>query len=197
MARITGSDGKRTAAAIRAAGLRLIQAHGYEAMSLRRLAAEVGLQPASLYNHFPTKQALLHGLILEHMEALLSATAAALADCPPDPLARLRGFVAHHLLYHLEKKREVFIANFELRALEGENLRQILALRRRYEALLIRILEEGMAAGQLRPGDARIGAYAILAMLTGACTWYKPEGRLTREEIVRIHTDLVLRGHAA
>ncbi|MCQ4158330.1 TetR/AcrR family transcriptional regulator [Roseomonas sp. GC11] len=197
MARIPGSDGRRTAALIRAAGLALIHRHGYEAMSLRQLAAEVGLQPASLYNHFPTKQALLHGLIHDHMEALLSSTAAALSAAAPDPLSRLRAFIAHHLLYHLEKKPEVFIANFELRALEGENLRAILALRRRYEMLLTDILEAGMAAGVLRPGDAQIAAYAILAMLTGACTWYRPEGRLTRGEIVRIHTDLILHGHAA
>jgi Tetracyclin repressor-like, C-terminal domain len=31
-------------------------------------------------------------------------------------------------------------------------------------------------------------------MLTGACTWYKPEGRLTKAEVVELHTDMVLHG---
>jgi hypothetical protein len=31
-------------------------------------------------------------------------------------------------------------------------------------------------------------------MLTGACTWYKPEGRLTKAELVTLHTDMVLHG---
>jgi hypothetical protein len=66
-----------------------------------------------------------------------------------------------------------------------------------YEARLIRLLEDGAAAGVLAVDDARIAAYAILAMLTGACTWYKPEGRLTKADVVALHTDLVLHGCAA
>ncbi|HKU04506.1 MAG TPA: TetR/AcrR family transcriptional regulator, partial [Bradyrhizobium sp.] len=40
MARTVGSYGPKTMEAIRKAGLRLIFEHGYEAMSLRQLAAE-------------------------------------------------------------------------------------------------------------------------------------------------------------
>ena len=51
-----------------------------------------------------------------------------------------------------------------------------------------------VAAGEVNLRDARVAAYAILAMLTGACTWYKPDGRLTKAEMVELHTDLVLHG---
>ena len=34
--------------------------------------------------------------------------------------------------------------------------------------------------------------FAILALLTGICTWYRPGGRLTREAIVAAHEKLVL-----
>ena len=63
MARTIGSYGPKTLEAIRKAGLRLIFEHGYEAMSLRQLAAEVGIQAGSLYNHIATKQELLFVLI--------------------------------------------------------------------------------------------------------------------------------------
>jgi len=194
MARIAGSNGPRTAAAIRRAGLRLICRHGFEAMSLRELAAEVGIQAASLYNHIRTKQDLLFELIHEHMTALLAQADAALAAAGPGGIGRLRAFIAHHLLYHLEKKQEVFVANFELRALEPQNYARIVAMRRAYEERLITVLDEGVAAGELELPDTRVAAYAILAMLTGACTWYKPAGRLTKAEVVRLHTDMVLHG---
>jgi AcrR family transcriptional regulator len=194
MTRTTGSHGPTTAAAIRRVGLRLIFEQGFEAMSLRRLAAEVGLQPASLYNHIKTKQDLLFGLIHEHMLALLAQTRQALAASEPAPLPRLRAFIAHHLLYHMEKKREVFVANFELRALEPQNYRAIVMLRRTYEQRLVSLLEDGMAAGVLDIADSRVAAYAILAMLTGACTWYQPSGRLSKAAVVALHTDLVLQG---
>jgi AcrR family transcriptional regulator len=193
MTRLAGSHGPTTAAAIRRVSLRLIHEHGFEAMSLRQLAAEVGLQPASLYNHIKTKQDLLFSLIHEHMLTLLAETDAAL-DGLQGPLERLRAFIAHHLLYHLEKKHEVFAANFELRSLEPKNLRAIIALRRSYEARLIGVLDDGVAAGVLDVADTRIAAYAILAMLTGACTWYKLDGRLSKSEVVAMHTELVMRG---
>jgi AcrR family transcriptional regulator len=194
MARIAGSNGPRTAALIREVGLTLIHEHGFEAMSLRDLAAEVGIQPASLYNHIASKQELLFDLVREHMEALLASTEAALDAAPRDPRGQLRAFVAHHLLYHMDKKREVYVANFELRALEPRNRDAILALRRRYENRLIALLDRGVAAGDLAIPDTRVAAYAMLAMLTGVCTWYRPDGRLSPEEVVRLHTDLVMDG---
>ncbi|MEM7683889.1 MAG: helix-turn-helix domain-containing protein, partial [Pseudomonadota bacterium] len=54
MARRTGSDGTRTRAAIRAAAIRLIARVGYEAVSMRRLAQDVGVGAAALYRYFPT-----------------------------------------------------------------------------------------------------------------------------------------------
>ncbi|HUZ63041.1 MAG TPA: TetR/AcrR family transcriptional regulator [Acetobacteraceae bacterium] len=196
MTRVAGSHGPTTAAAIRRAGLQLIYAHGFEAMSLRALAAAVGLRQASLYNHIKTKQDLLFGLIHDHMRTLLAQTDAALAAVGSDAIAKLRAFVAHHLLYHMEKKQLVFIANFELRSLDLENYRTIVSLRRIYEERLIYLLDSGVAAGAFIIPDTRVAAYAILAMLTGACTWYKPDGRLSKTKVVELHTALVMRGCA-
>ncbi|WP_149535342.1 TetR/AcrR family transcriptional regulator [Siccirubricoccus phaeus] len=197
MARITGSNGERTAEAIRQAAIRLIHRQGFAAMNLRELAAEVGIQPGSLYNHIQTKQGLLFELMQEHMQDLLSAMEAALAAAPAEPMAQLRAFLAQHVLYHLERKQEVYIANFELRALEKANAEPILAMRRAYENRLIGLLEEGARAGKLQVADTRIAAYALLAMLTGVCTWYRPGGRLSPEEIVAQHLELALNGVSA
>lgn len=197
MARTTGSSGARTAEAIRRVGLRLIYRHGFEAMSLRQLAADVGIQAASLYNHIATKQQLLFDLIHGHMTALIGQSDAALAAAGPDALARLRAFVGHHIAYHLQKKQEVFVANFELRALTPPNYAAIVQMRREYEGRLIALLEAALAEGAIRVADSHVAAYAILAMLTGACTWYKPGGRLTKAQLVALHTDLVLHGCAA
>lgn len=47
---------------IHAAALELIDAHGIEALSMRRLAAALGVDPMSIYHHVPGKQALLQGV---------------------------------------------------------------------------------------------------------------------------------------
>ena len=120
MARTIGSHGPKTMEAIRKAGLRLIFEHGYAAMSLRQLAAEVGIQSGSLYNHISTKQELLFTLVRDHINELLRQLDRALQGIER-PTDKLRAFVAFHVTYHMTKKREVFIANSELRSLEPKN----------------------------------------------------------------------------
>jgi AcrR family transcriptional regulator len=193
MARTVGSSGAKTADAIRAAGVSLIYRHGFEAMSLRQLAAEVGLQPGSLYKYFDTKQGLLFDIVRDHMETLLRSLGEALegVDGPED---RLQAFAAFHLRYHMRLKELVFIAQSEIRSLDPDNRAAVVALRRRYEAVLEEILAAGRAAGRFRDADVHVTAFAILAMLTGICQWYRPDGRMGEEELVATHVALVMDG---
>ena len=55
---------------IRAQALELFVSKGFGQVSMRELARHVGLAPGSLYNHFPSKQALLFDLIEEIYEEL-------------------------------------------------------------------------------------------------------------------------------
>ncbi|WP_315772146.1 MULTISPECIES: TetR/AcrR family transcriptional regulator [unclassified Bradyrhizobium] len=193
MARTIGSHGPTTMEAIRKAGLRLIFQHGYEAMSLRQLAAEVGIQPGSLYNHISTKQELLAELIQDHINDLLRELEQALRDTQ-GPVERLRAFVAFHVGYHMTRKREVFIANSELRSLEPRNYEAVVALRGAYERRLADILSDGVAQGVFDVDDIQVATFAIIALLTGLCSWYRPGGRLSKETIIAAHEKLVLSG---
>ncbi len=107
---------------------------------------------------------------------------------------RLRAFVVFHVTYHMNRKREVFIANSELRSLEPKNYEAIVALRGAYEQRLADILAEGVEEGAFEVADIQVATYAIIALLTGLCSWYRPGGRLTKEAIVAAHEKLVLSG---
>jgi AcrR family transcriptional regulator len=179
--------------AIRKAGLRLIFQHGYEAMSLRQLAAEVGIQPGSLYNHISTKQELLADLIQDHINDLLRELDTALRG-KEGAVERLRAFVAFHVSYHMTRKREVFIANSELRSLDPRNYEAVVALRGAYERRLAGILTDGVAEGVFDVDDIQVATFAIIALLTGLCSWYRPGGRLTKDAIIAAHEKLVLSG---
>jgi AcrR family transcriptional regulator len=48
-----------------ATALRIVDADGLEALSMRRLAREVGVEAASLYHHIPNKDALIDGVLLQ------------------------------------------------------------------------------------------------------------------------------------
>lgn len=193
MARRVGSDGARTEAAIRDAALRLIARYGYEALSMRRLAAEVGLGAAALYRYFPNKQAMLFSLLKAHMEELLAAwEKARLPDSAPAP-ARLEAFTRFHVRHHLPRAEGVFLSYMELRSLTPENFDAIETLRRRYEGDLARILADGGADGTLCLDHARVTARAIIALLTGITTWYRARGPLSPADIEDIYWNIVAR----
>jgi len=139
MARTTGSDGEKTEAAVREAAVGLIARLGYEAMSMRQLGAQVGVQAAALYRYFPTKEDLLFTLMREHMEGLLEAWNTA-RPAAADPAARLTAYVENHIAFHIERRHATHVSNMELRSLSHERLTQILKLRTAYEKELRAIL---------------------------------------------------------
>lgn len=190
MARKTGSHSDITGPRLREAALRLFAQHGYAAVSMRQIAAEVGVQAGAIYNYVDDKQMLLVGLMEGHMEELLAACAEAVPD-QGDPRARLEAFTRFHIRFHLTRGEAVFLAYNELRSLEPENFARIEALRKAYEQVLEGILDAGQAAGVFGLRDTRVAAKALIALLTGLSTWYRPGGRLSPEEIEEIYLDLV------
>ena len=195
MARKTGSHSNITGPLVRSAAIRLFARDGYAAVSMRQIAAEVGVQAGALYLYTPDKQTLLYNIMREHLEELLSAWAA--EPKPESPIARLEHFCRFHIPYHLDRPDSVFIAYMELRNLEPDNFREIERLRRRYEDELGQILQSGHDTGEFKVPDNRLATMAIIAMLTGVNTWYQEGGRLTRDRVTRIYWNMVRRAVGA
>ncbi len=182
------SKGQETAARVRTAALKRFAASGYAAVSMREIAADVGVRPGALYNHFPTKQDILKDLMLTHMAELHAAWDSTDALEGMDPLER---FVRFHIRYHLERADEVFISYMELRNLEPRNFELVETERRRYEAILTTILQKGADAGRYAVDDARVATRAIIAMLTGIPAWYREGGGLSEKDIEALYLKLV------
>lgn len=190
MGRTAGSIGSETAKRVLGASLRLFAHHGYAAVSMRQIAAECGLQVGALYNHFPTKQSLLRGLMVSHLQDLLSALESELKDQEPE--TALEAFVRFHIRYHIDRPEEVFVAYMELRNLEPEPYAEVMQLRQRYERVLRGILREGMTSNVFIIDDVPVTAMAIISMMTGVNTWYRLGGRLSAEEIEAIFVKLIM-----
>ncbi|MFA5537972.1 MAG: TetR/AcrR family transcriptional regulator [Gemmobacter sp.] len=176
--------------ALRKAGVQLIAQHGYEAVSLRMLAKEVGIQAGSLYNYISNKQQFLFDLLASIIRDLLEEMTQALEGLT-DPSERMRVFIRLHIDFHTRRKEEVFIGNMELRSLTPENADAIRQMRDEYEGILRAIIRDGCEAGQFRCTDPAIVKLAIITMLTAIATWYRPEGRRKIETLTAEYTTLV------
>ncbi|MDO8981727.1 MAG: TetR/AcrR family transcriptional regulator [Afipia sp.] len=193
MARTTGSTGVKTKETIRRAAIKRIYQHGFEAMKLRDLADDVGIQAGSLYNYIKYKEDFLYLLLKEVLLELLEGLAKEV-EGPETPLEALEAFIAFHLRWHTARREEVFIGNMELRSLSPSHSAEIVGLRETYEKKLRDILEWGNKDKVWKVRDPKVTTYAIIAMLTGVCTWYKPRGRLSQEQLIEVYRELVLRG---
>jgi AcrR family transcriptional regulator len=189
MARTHGSHSDITGPRVREAALALFARHGFAAVSMRRIAAEVGVQAGALYNYTPDKQSLLYDLMKGHMDQLLQARAG--QTDAEGPMAALEQFTRFHIRLHSKRPEAVFISYMELRNLSPENFAIIERLRRTYEDQLEDILRAGMKAGVFDMREPKITAMAVIAMLTGVNTWYSPEGRLSLEEVEEIYWGMV------
>jgi len=101
-----------------------IASRGFEGLRTREVAAEVGLNIATLHYYFPTKEALIRGVIAHAMERFRSTLAP-------------HGSSADQLRNHLRAVRALLRREPEVGAVMGE-----LALRSARDASLARIMRE-------------------------------------------------------
>ena len=189
MARKTGSHSKITGPKIKQAALQLFARYGFAAVTMRQIAARVGVQAGAIYNYTPDKQALLFDLLQGHMADLLVRWNE--EQVPGNPVAALDHFVAFHLDFHIQRPELVFISYMELRNLTEENFKAIEEQRSRYEKIVYDIIRKGVLSGDFQVPDAKITSFALIAMLTGVVDWFREDGRLPREELTRQYCALV------
>ena len=175
------------------AAVQLFAEYGYHAAPLRDIARIAGIQAASIYHHYPNKQALLVEIMETHMQLLVNSIER-IVQIEDDPLQRLHAAIASHIRLHTSYKNEFFIIDTELRALEGENRSHIISLRKKYEAYLQDIIRDGMRRGTFRQSDAKVSSYAIITMCTEVATWFQSDGRLTVQQVIAIYSQMITEG---
>jgi len=183
MARKTGSHSEITGPKIKQSALELFARYGFAAVTMRQIAARVGVQAGAIYNYTPDKQALLFDLLHGHMADLLTRWAE--EQVPSHPVAALDHFVAFHLDFHIQRPELVFISYMELRNLTEENFKAIEEKRSRYEKIVYDMILKGVLSGDFQVPDAKITSFALLATLTGVVNWFREDGRLSSEELTR------------
>ena len=176
-----------------AAAVQLFAEYGYHAATMRDIARIAGIQAASIYYHYPSKQALLVEIMESHMRTL-NANLERIVNKHNTVQQSLYEAISNHIRLHTTYKSEFFIIDTEIRALEGENRAKILALRDRYEDLIQELLREGMEQRVLRQTDVKISSYAIIAMCTEVAQWFRPAGRLSVQQVIEMYFQMVTEG---
>ncbi|NMB87993.1 MAG: TetR/AcrR family transcriptional regulator [Chloroflexi bacterium] len=144
---------------------RLFVAQGYRGLSMREIAAACGLSKAGLYYHFRDKEELLMAVLIDNLEQMDRLIAA----------CRRAGGSTRQVITRIV--RRIFQMPQEQRAMIQTATQEMphfsLASRQtfarvyqeKFTGQLAAVLEAGTAQGELRPMDARQGAWILLGMM--------------------------------
>jgi AcrR family transcriptional regulator len=164
---------------------------GYGAASIRDIAQRCGMSMSALYHYYPGKQDLLKAILDEGVESYFGACERALAQAGPDPAERLEVLVEATVRFRADHPVKSGVMTEE-RSLEPENLaayrEQAARATQQFQDIIAAGLEAGVF-GTPYPDDARRG---IIAMCNAIAQWWRPEGPLTREDLVERYVALAL-----
>jgi AcrR family transcriptional regulator len=175
-------------------GLGLFAEHGFHGTSIRDIAAGAAVQSASLYVHFPSKEAILAELVLAGHEEHHTRLVTALLDSGTDPRERLAALVRAHVRAHTDYPMLAVVANNEMHALSPAAAAPAAAVRRRSEALLAQVLATGRQHGVFDLVHLEATAAAIGGMGIRVASWYpSPEAGLNPSQLADVYASLALR----
>lgn len=172
---------------------KLFHAKGYGAASMRDIAGKVGMEAASMYNHIRSKDELLEVLCFEVGNGYLDR----LNEISASPLSyveKLRAIIRTHIRMMIDNGPAVNVANHDWKHLPPAALKRFLEARKRYEKGVAQLLEEGMAAGELRRMDTTVALFTLLSSVRWVEPWYKPGRAIDPEVLEETITTLLLNG---
>jgi AcrR family transcriptional regulator len=178
---------------IRAAALRHFATHGYDAASMRQIAADAGITIATLYFHCSTKEQLLFDVLESQMRDLSAGLDQALASAGPDWPTRLAAAIRFHIQYITRDEEGASISTSELRGLTGELRQRHQSTRDAYEHKFRDLLKGGISAGVFAPVDVPVIVAGVLGIGLSVGRWYRPGGRLNPDEIADEYIRFVLK----
>jgi len=188
------SDPKARLRGILEGAAKLIGAKGYEGTSIQDIADACGLTKAGLYHHIQSKEQLLLKIQDYGMDVFEESVLAQVQSIP-DPLERLKACMEKNILLVTHGwSKEVTIILHEHATLTGEARTHINARKKRYVTFLERSFEEAIRMGDIRPLNPTVAAFAFLGMVLWIYKWYRPDGALSEDLIVREMQDLFFSG---
>jgi AcrR family transcriptional regulator len=189
-------DGDRYRAILETAA-RLICERGYEGTSMQEIAAACRLTKAGLYHYIQNKEQLLFAIMSYGMDLFEGQVLAKVRDIE-DPVERLRSCMRLNtaLVTHGACK-EVIIILHEHATLTGEPREYIDQRKKQYVRFIESTFSEAVKRGRMRPLDPTIVAFSFLGMVLWVYKWFKPDGRLTAEQVADGMLDLFFAGLAA
>jgi AcrR family transcriptional regulator len=180
VARPTAPDHDDKAAAVLAAAGLVFAQRGYEGATMLDVARAAGFSKAGVYHYFASKEHLLHGLLRDSLEQVVSDLEAADPGETVEPAERLAVLVDAYVRSFSTRLRVVTPLLLRLELLRPDWQAEVKVLERR---IVDRFADAAGALGH--PIPSRAAAFLVLGAANWTYYWYDPDGDLSIEDLAR------------
>jgi TetR/AcrR family transcriptional regulator, cholesterol catabolism regulator len=167
---------------------------GYEAASMRDIAADAGINIATLYFYCSTKEQLLFDVLINAQRQLAEGLREQIDAAGASWSSRLAAAIVVHIKFCAEKAFPTTINRVDMQRLTDEHRATYLAMRDVYEREFRDLIRGGIDAGEFRSVDPKLTTFAILGIGHTVGRWYRADGPLTPEQIAEQYVDFILAG---
>ncbi|MGE4238832.1 TetR family transcriptional regulator [Ramlibacter sp.] len=171
----------------------LFHERGFERTTLDDIASALGVTKPFIYTYFDSKHHLLERLfdrVFEHFEIGVEQFEK-LSE--KDPVQRFELFISVFLEYNLSRRQHTAFSLKEEKHLSPEKLADFRRRQREFDQMLASVVADGVKAGVFKVEDPQLASFALSGMVRWTHRWYKPEGRLSAEQIRAQMTAMALR----
>lgn len=176
----------------------IICERGFDACSMSDIAEAVGITKAGIYHFIPSKKELLFEIMnygMDTLEAVVLNPAREVADAEQ----RLRLIITNHALLIARSSNDaghdpVTILVEEEMGLPPAHQRKLKQRKRSYLDLVRGALEQLKTEGKLKDIDVTTAAFSLLGMIHWLARWFRPDGRLSREQVAEEICKIALGG---
>jgi TetR/AcrR family transcriptional regulator, cholesterol catabolism regulator len=173
---------------------RLFSEVGYHATSMRDLARAMGVQGGSLYAHIESKEELLFEIVNRATEEFLAALLPVAAQKQAAP-AHLQAVLQAHLAVMSRNLDWATVFFHEWKHLSQQKQLLVKAGRDQVEGIYRQILEQGVGEGHFRQDlDIKLAAILCLSSVNWIYHWFRPDGRLSGDEVAAQFAHMLIGG---
>jgi AcrR family transcriptional regulator len=172
--------------------VRCFASNGYHATTTRDITAAVGLSPAALYVHFPSKEAVLFEIMRAgHYRALAHIQDPVIGEAA-NPVQRLKAIVFRYTAWHARHHVAARVCQNELAGLTPEHYEEILELRHKTNKVFRETVGSGVADGTFGDLDVNRIVRAMLSLSIDLVRWYRLDGTDSPEQLGALYAELAL-----
>ena len=161
--------------------VQMFNERGFHQTSLDDVAARLGVSKPTIYHYLGNKDQVLLECVTIGLAQLLTAADSA-RQVPGTGADRLTSFLRRYAEVNMDDFGRCVIRTSE-EALAPDSRRQFRALKRKIDAALRELIEEGMADGSVAPGDPRMLGFALAGALNWPARWHDPAGTQSTEAL--------------